>query len=329
MATTNWKYARGAQGGGRWRGVSRWAAGLRRRAGADSPAGGDHAPLQAHARRRRLATHPQPEEEAGPAGQGRSTAPTAASSPDARDANGRPLRLFFNTSPTAAYVVPDVWAYYKDGVEVYREFESETKAYAGKPDQYRWLNGAGGKWGVDEAKDGHIKGWKVISPEEVSQELLMALAAKDFARLQALMITDAEMTQLGLPADEVTSHPSTPRKPLPISSKRPSTTWPKLAGGKPNWVHLETAAPECTPAEQIGAPRRRDQVPARLDPVRDRRRHRLGADRRDDPGRLRGLRASSDAPTAGAAAVVDQGGPPDPNKLGRRPQGDGPGQGAD
>ena len=99
-----------------------------------------------------------------------------------KDANGKPLRLFFNTTPSAAHNVPDVWAYYKDGVEVYREFESETKTYVGKPDQFRWLNAGGMKWGVDEDKAGHIKHWKMISAEEVSQEILQRCAAgKDFA----------------------------------------------------------------------------------------------------------------------------------------------------
>src|SRR5207245_7871750 len=53
----------------------------------------------------------------------------------------------------------DVWSYYKDGKEVYREIDS---TFTGKPDQYRWFNDGGAKWGVDETKDGKIKFWKVI-----------------------------------------------------------------------------------------------------------------------------------------------------------------------
>ena len=34
----------------------------------------------------------------------------------------------------------DVWSYYKDGVEVYREIDTNGD---GKPDQYRWLNAGG------------------------------------------------------------------------------------------------------------------------------------------------------------------------------------------
>jgi hypothetical protein len=169
-----------------------------------------------------------------------------------KDAAGKPLRLFFNANPTPTHNSPDVWAYYKDGVEVYREFETETKSYSGKPDQFRWLNAGGTKWGVDEAKEGRIKHWKTISPEEVSQEVLQALANNDYPRLQALMITDAEMTQLGLPADEIT-HIRDLEKAAPAKFQKTHADLSKLASGKPTWVHLETAAPECIPAEQIGA----------------------------------------------------------------------------
>ena len=169
-----------------------------------------------------------------------------------KDANGKPLRLFYNSNPTPTHKAPDMWAYYKDGAEVYREIETETKDYAGRPDQFRWLNGAGMKWGIDEDKKGRIKHWKMISAEEVSQEILQALAGNDFARLQALMITDAEMAQLGLPADEAARIRQL-EKAAPERFQKTIKDLPKLASAKPTWVHLETSAPECTPADQIGA----------------------------------------------------------------------------
>ena len=105
------------------------------------------------------------------------------------------------------------------------------------------------KWGVDEAKAGHITHWKAISPEEVSQEILQALASKDFARFQALMISEAEMKQIGLSGRRGRPHPRPGKGGGQPSSRRPSPTCPSSASGKPTWVHLETAAPECTPAE--------------------------------------------------------------------------------
>src|SRR5205814_9587537 len=45
----------------------------------------------------------------------------------------------------------DTWSYYKDGVEVYRDIDTNKNNV---PDQSRWLNSAGTKWGVDFNEDG-------------------------------------------------------------------------------------------------------------------------------------------------------------------------------
>src|SRR5258708_8544246 len=58
-----------------------------------------------------------------------------------KDADGKTLRLFFDTNDDDKV---DVWSYFKDGVEVYREIDS---TFSGRPDQYRWLNAGGSKWG--------------------------------------------------------------------------------------------------------------------------------------------------------------------------------------
>src|SRR5262249_2577192 len=122
-----------------------------------------------------------------------------------RDPQGRPLRRFYNSRFTSVNdgTKIDVWSYYKDGLEVYRE--SATKNGDG-PDQFRWLNAGGSKWAeghLDGTGHVHIDAWKAISPEEVSQEVLQAVIAKDYGRLEALFLTDAEARTLGLPAQEV------------------------------------------------------------------------------------------------------------------------------
>ncbi len=161
-----------------------------------------------------------------------------------KDANGKTLRILFSHDGKSL----DVWSYYKDGVEVYRESETEGAVLTGKADQFRWLNANGMKWGVDETKHGQITHWKAISPEEVSQEILHALASKDFARLQALMMTEAEMKQIGL-SEEEAARIRTLEKGAASKFQKTLADLPKLASAKPTWVHLETAAPECTPAE--------------------------------------------------------------------------------
>src|SRR5262249_1769259 len=90
----------------------------------------------------------------------------------------------------------DTWSYYKDGVEVYREIDTNMN---GKPDQYRWFNGGGMKWGVDSNEDGKIDSWKRISSDEVAQEAFAAVKDKDLRRLQALFISEADIRALRLP----------------------------------------------------------------------------------------------------------------------------------
>ena len=104
---------------------------------------------------------------------------------------------------------------------------------------------------MDDTKDGRIKAWKVISPEEVSQEVLAAVAAKDVARLQALLISEPEIKALELPAD-VAGRIRHQIKELPAKFDETVKKLAEKVGTKPTWVHLETAAPHCQPADAIG-----------------------------------------------------------------------------
>jgi hypothetical protein len=164
-----------------------------------------------------------------------------------KDEDGTLLRKFIDTNDDNHI---DVWTYCKDGVEVYTEIDTE---FTGKPNQFRWLNAGGMKWGIDDNKDGRIDTWKTISPEEASQELLAALAKNDVARFQALLITDAEIKALGLPADMANRI----REQLKGAADKFQETITKLGpnlGPKTAWLHLETAAPQCLTAQQTGAP---------------------------------------------------------------------------
>jgi thiol-disulfide isomerase/thioredoxin len=162
-----------------------------------------------------------------------------------KDADGKTLRLFFDTNDDDKV---DVWSYFKDGVEVYREIDS---TFSGRPDQYRWLNSGGSKWGIDEAKEFRIKSWKVISPEEVSQEILAALATHDFARLQTLMINDAEIKALDLPAAEgsrIQAAQKEAKTKFDEAVAKLTMLTPKAA-----WQYLQTDVPQLLPANQTGS----------------------------------------------------------------------------
>jgi hypothetical protein len=162
-----------------------------------------------------------------------------------RDSQGRKLRVFFDTNGDGHV---DIWSYFRDGVEVYREIDSN---FRGKPDQFRWLNSGGMKWGVDVNDDFKIDTWKTISAEEVSQEILQALIGRDFARLQALFITDAELKTLDFSATEVSRIHELQKQAF----AKFQTTLAKLThfNDKTHWVHLETGAPQCILPENAGS----------------------------------------------------------------------------
>jgi hypothetical protein len=158
-----------------------------------------------------------------------------------KDEEGNLLRRFFDSNGDNHI---DLWAYYKDGAEVYAEIDT---TFNGKPDQYRWLNAGGCKWGIDENKDGRIDSWKVISPEEVSQEILAALINHDFARLQPLLLTEAELKTLDLPNEQA----GRIREQLKAAPDKFQETVAKLTklSPKATWIHLETVAPQCIAPE--------------------------------------------------------------------------------
>lgn len=162
-----------------------------------------------------------------------------------RDAQGRPLRRFFD-SDGDRYI--DVWSYFLDGQEVYREIDTNGNR---KADQFRWLGRAGSKIGLDLNEDGRIDRWEQISPEEVSQEILQAVIHRDLARLQALMLSDADLRELQLPAAEMTRL----KERLAAVPERFNSTTSALIGlsAKTQWMHVELQPPQCIPADAIGA----------------------------------------------------------------------------
>src|SRR5262245_7895343 len=170
------------------------------------------------------------------------------------DGQGRKLRRFFDSNGDKKI---DVWSYYKDGAEVYRETDGKLGNRPGAkpgqdsvPTEYRWLNEGGMKWGVDANEDGKIDGWKMISADELAQEVVQAAAAHDFARLRALLISEAEVRALKLPAAETDKL----LKALAGAEARFNETLKKLPNltDKAQFVRVESSAPQCVPAETTG-----------------------------------------------------------------------------
>ncbi|MFV1966143.1 MAG: redoxin family protein [Pirellulaceae bacterium] len=112
------------------------------------------------------------------------------------DESGRILRRFLDSNGDNKI---DLWCYYKAGIEVYRDVDSDFNERA---DQYRWLATAGTRWGIDRDEDGKIDRWKRISAEEVTEEIVAAIREQDPDRFWQLLPTDEELKSMGLGAKQ-------------------------------------------------------------------------------------------------------------------------------
>ncbi len=166
------------------------------------------------------------------------------------DPQGRPLRRFMdNTGEKRApdgRTHTDTWSYFKDGVEVYREIDTNAND---KPDQFRWLNTAGTKWGIDSREVGKIDKWKVISSEEAAQEAFYAVVTKDIARFKALFISEDEIRALKLPEADA----SRIRDGVAKAEAKFRAVCDKLTS-RAKFERVESAAPQCIPADPKRGP---------------------------------------------------------------------------
>lgn len=160
-----------------------------------------------------------------------------------KDAAGRTVRQFIDTAGTGKF---NIFSYYLDGVEAYREIDSDG---SGRPDQYRWLGANGGKWGGDPRKTGAITTWYVISPEEVSQELLAAVVTGDKKRLDALLPTQDDLNKLKVPAADAAQ---ILKRAAAAAEKLQATAAALKLTPKAKWVHLQLGLPHTTPKDAFG-----------------------------------------------------------------------------
>jgi thiol-disulfide isomerase/thioredoxin len=104
---------------------------------------------------------------------------------------GEVLRAFADTNGNR---VVDRWSYYKNGVEVYRDIDSDHDT---KVDQSRWLNSGGSRWGLDTDGNGTLDAWKVLSAEEATAETVAALRDRDAATFARLLPSKADLQAAG------------------------------------------------------------------------------------------------------------------------------------
>lgn len=158
--------------------------------------------------------------------------------------SGERLRMFLDTNGDKKV---DFWAYFKEGVEVYRDIDSN---FNGTADQCRWLGTAGIRWGLDRDESGEIDTWKMISPEEVSSEVVEAARNVDVERFRTLLLTQEEFATLGLEGDKA--------KEVSEMLKTSIDDFKKWAQGQKKinnstkWVHFGATRPGLVPAGTEG-----------------------------------------------------------------------------
>jgi len=155
------------------------------------------------------------------------------------------LRRFVDTNGDKKI---DRWCYFKDGLEVYRDVDSDFNE---KADQYRWLGTSGSRWGLDPNEDGRIDSWKTISPEEVTAEVVAALRHQDLDRFQRILLTEAELQELGLGddrSDEI-------RKRIDDAGRQFAkfAADNRLVGEHSRWIHFGAQRPGIIPAGTAGS----------------------------------------------------------------------------
>lgn len=153
---------------------------------------------------------------------------------------GETLRWFVDTNGDKEL---DRWCYFAGGVEVYRDIDSDFDKTA---DQFRWLGTAGIRWGVDLNKDGKIDLWKVISAEEVTQELVEAIKTKDNTRFAALLLSKNELSALGLGTEKAKAL----EERISLASKQfdEFVAAQKLLTTTSKWSHFGADKPGVVPA---------------------------------------------------------------------------------
>ncbi len=163
------------------------------------------------------------------------------------DGQGRLLRRFVDTNGDKKL---DLWSYYQNGIEVYRDVDADFNE---KADQYRWLGTGGSRWGQDTNEDGTIDRWHMISPEEVTAEVVAALRDQDVARFKRVLLAPTELKALGLGKarnDELAERIDAAASDFDRFSRARGLVKPTA-----RWIHFGATRPGLLPAGTDGSTR--------------------------------------------------------------------------
>lgn len=138
----------------------------------------------------------------------------------------------------------DQWRYFDHGIEVYRDIDTNKN---NKPDQFRWLNLGGTRWGIDKNEDGKIDEWKVISAAEASREAIRAITTGDDSALEALLVTAEDMKTLGMDKQMASKLLESAREaPKKVRSNLVKS---KVLTSQSRWMKFDSEKPCVIPAD--------------------------------------------------------------------------------
>jgi thiol-disulfide isomerase/thioredoxin len=159
--------------------------------------------------------------------------------------DGQILRRFADTNGDRNV---DQWCYFKEGIEVYRDIDSD---FNGVADQYRWLGTEGTRWGIDKNEDGKIENWKMISAEEATLEVVEAIKNGDEDRFKRLLLSDSELKALML--GEATQVQLADRLSKSRTGFSEFVRTQKIASKQSKWAHFAADKPGLIPEGTVGS----------------------------------------------------------------------------
>ncbi len=162
-----------------------------------------------------------------------------------RGPSGEILRRYFDTNGDGQV---DQWCYFKDGIEVYRDIDTD---HNNKVDECRWLGTAGTRWGIDKDQDGKLDSWKTISAEEVTSELVAAIRDKDAPRFKRLLIASKELDTLGL--NEKTLADLKTKVATAAETFAEQSQKQRIITAQSEWIHFGSSRPGIIPSGTDGS----------------------------------------------------------------------------
>ncbi|MEZ6126365.1 MAG: redoxin domain-containing protein [Planctomycetaceae bacterium] len=155
---------------------------------------------------------------------------------------GQVLRRFTDTNGDSK---ADLFRYYRMGLEVYRDIDSDGNE---KPDQHRWMNWGGMRWGVDTNEDGRIDQWKLLSAQEAARVAVESMIRGDIATLSTVLISADDIKQMKFSAELSAALTESVKDPAARVKATMAAT--KTLTAQSRWVRFDPSVPGLIPREE-------------------------------------------------------------------------------